>query len=377
MVKLKEIAIVSAGQGAPQGEENYCEDGTPFVKAGNLAELIAGKDIQDIQKVSEDVAKKHGLKIYKRGTILFAKSGMSCLKGYVYVLPCDSYVVSHLACITPNEELSNYLQYYFKYNKPNALVKDPSYPSISLSDIGNLNVDIKNDIQRAYIVKVLDILSLVLKKQRDELGSLNNLVKARFVEMFSESKCGTKKLNEITDIITKGTTPTTAGFEFTDSGINFFKIESITEDHIINLNKVAHVNEECHKTLRRSQLREGDILFSIAGVIGRTAIISKGDLPGNTNQALAIIRLSNDSGISQKYLISALDSPEVFEQCRTKKRGVAQINLSLQDVGNIEIPIPSPMKQKTFELFVKQVDKSKFNALKQHHKLYEFMQFMV
>ncbi len=192
MVKLKEIAIVSAGQGAPQGEENYCDDGIPFVKAGNLAELIAGKDIQDIQKVSEDVARKHRLKIYKRGTILFAKSGMSCLKGYVYVLPCDSYVVSHLACITPNEELSNYLQYYFKYNKPNALVKDPSYPSISLSDIGSLNIDIKNDIQRAYIVKVLDILSLVIKKQRVELSSLNDLIKARFVEMFGDLRSNEK-----------------------------------------------------------------------------------------------------------------------------------------------------------------------------------------
>lgn len=84
---LKDIAIISAGQGAPQGESNYCDNGTPFVKAGNLQELIEGKPITKIQNVSDDVAKKHKLKLYPKGTILFAKSGMSCMKGYVYVLP--------------------------------------------------------------------------------------------------------------------------------------------------------------------------------------------------------------------------------------------------------------------------------------------------
>ena len=46
-VMLKTIATVAAGQGAPQGDENYCDDGIPFVKAGNLAELLAGKNILD------------------------------------------------------------------------------------------------------------------------------------------------------------------------------------------------------------------------------------------------------------------------------------------------------------------------------------------
>ena len=81
MQLLKDIATISAGQGAPQGDSNYCEDGTPFVKAGNLAELIEGRPIDTIQKVSESVAKKHRLKLFPKGTVLFAKSGMSCLKG--------------------------------------------------------------------------------------------------------------------------------------------------------------------------------------------------------------------------------------------------------------------------------------------------------
>ena len=101
---LSDIAEIGAGQGAPQGDSCYCDNGIPFVKAGNLQALTAGGSINDIQKVSEDVAKAHKLKLYPKGTILFAKSGMSCLKGYVYVLPKDAYVVSHLACIMPKED---------------------------------------------------------------------------------------------------------------------------------------------------------------------------------------------------------------------------------------------------------------------------------
>ena len=104
--KIGEVCLVAAGQGAPQGENNYSNEGTPFVKAGNLVELLEGKSETEIQQVNETVAKKYKLKKYKSGSVLFAKSGMSCMKGYVYTLKNDSYVVSHLAVLTPFDCLS-------------------------------------------------------------------------------------------------------------------------------------------------------------------------------------------------------------------------------------------------------------------------------
>ena len=112
--KLRDIAIVAAGQGAPQGENNYSDTGIPFIKAGNLIELLSGKKESDVQKVNESVARNYRLKLYPAGTILFAKSGMSCMKGYVYRLQSDCYVVSHLACITPFGVSGEYLKYYFE-----------------------------------------------------------------------------------------------------------------------------------------------------------------------------------------------------------------------------------------------------------------------
>lgn len=145
------------------------------------------------------------------------------------------------------------------------------------------------------------------------------------------------RLGDVASKITKGTTPTSIGFDFVKQGINFVKAESISENGEFIENKFDHINDKCNEKLVRSQLQENDILFSIAGVIGRAAIVKKEILPANTNQALAIIRVP--SGIfDYSFLLHTLKSPLVIEQYEKQKQGVAQINLSLQNIRDFRIP---------------------------------------
>ena len=145
------------------------------------------------------------------------------------------------------------------------------------------------------------------------------------------------RLGDIASKITKGTTPTSIGYDFVDEGINFIKIESITENGTFLQNKFAHITSECNEKLGRSQLNVNDILFSIAGAIGRTATVSEDILPANTNQAIAIIRVPEGS-IDYSFLMYALESPALRKQYESQKQGVAQINLSLQNVSDFLIP---------------------------------------
>ena len=163
------------------------------------------------------------------------------------------------------------------------------------------------------------------------------------------------QLSEIVELITKGTTPTTLGYEFQDEGVKFLKIECFDENGSFIESKVAHISEECHQKMKRSQLKNGDILFSIAGAIGRVAIVTEKMLPANTNQALAIIRIS-DEQVYLPYIKLILTSPIVIEQFERKKQGVAQLNLSLKDINEFSIPLPSKDKQiELAELFDKVV----------------------
>ena len=153
------------------------------------------------------------------------------------------------------------------------------------------------------------------------------------------------RLGDIATVITKGTTPTSLGFNFQTDGVNFIKIESIDENGKFICEKFDHINEACHEKLKRSQLQENDILFSIAGAIGRTAVVTKEILPANTNQALAIIRIPQGK-INYSFLLYILQSTVVMEQAEKKKQGVAQLNLSLKDIGDLIIPdIPIEKQQ--------------------------------
>ena len=154
------------------------------------------------------------------------------------------------------------------------------------------------------------------------------------------------RLGDVATVITKGTTPTSIGFAFQNEGVNFVKIESVDENGNFIFEKFDHISDECHEKLKRSQLQENDILFSIAGAIGRTAIVTKDILPANTNQALAIIRISRGV-INYSFLLYMLQSSVVLEQAEKKKQGVAQLNLSLKDIGDFIIPdIPLEQQQK-------------------------------
>lgn len=152
------------------------------------------------------------------------------------------------------------------------------------------------------------------------------------------------RLSEIAALITKGTTPTTLGYNFQEDGVNFLKIECFSEDGTYIKEKTAHISEECHEKLKRSKLRTGDILFSIAGAIGRVAVVTEEMLPANTNQALAIIRVTRDD-IYLPYIKLILTSQIVKAQFERKKQGVAQLNISLKDMNELEIPLPEKSKQ--------------------------------
>ena len=191
--KIGDVCSVAAGQGAPQGDANYCVKGTPFIKAGNLEDLVNGLSEHDVQNVSDEVAKQHRLKLYKQGSVVFAKSGMSCMKGYVYSLKTDCYVVSHLAILTPFGISTSFLRYLLELHRPNSLVKDAAYPSISLEDIKSFRIPVPPFSEQERIVAELDCLSGVIEKQKQQLKELDNLAQAIFYDMFGEEVAKTQE----------------------------------------------------------------------------------------------------------------------------------------------------------------------------------------
>ena len=175
-------------------------------------------------------------------------------------------------------------------------------------------------------------------------------------------------LGDLCELVTKGTTPTSLGYNFVDNGINFIKIESIDSERNFIQNKIAFITPDCNNSLRRSQLRKGDILFSIAGALGRTALVTDEILPANTNQALAIIRLRPMDYVSTDFILLTLESGLIFDQVNKFKGGVAQQNISLEQVKSFKIPLPPLPEQQRIVAIIDEafasIAKAKANAEK-------------
>ena len=154
----------------------------------------------------------------------------------------------------------------------------------------------------------------------------------------------------MTFLITKGTTP----LDKSNKGIvNFIKVESIDElsGDIAITQKIS--SNEHNGYLRRSQLKENDILFSIAGTLGRITSVNSNVLPANTNQALAIIRLKDGY---LDYVKAYLKGKAVADFIKKNPTIGAQPNLSLEQVANLEISRPRVREQILIGTFFKRID---------------------
>ena len=151
-------------------------------------------------------------------------------------------------------------------------------------------------------------------------------------------------------MITKGTTPLDKSGK---GNVNFIKVENIDDSNgeILSCSKIT--NEEHNGYLKRSQLKANDILFSIAGTLGRIGIVIPSILPANTNQALAIIRTKEGN---LHYIVTVLKGKAVIDYIHRNPTVGAQPNLSLEQVANLTIPYPKQEEQTKIGRIFKHLD---------------------
>lgn len=163
----------------------------------------------------------------------------------------------------------------------------------------------------------------------------------------SESPVGWQRTNlsAVAKRITKGSTPTSYGFNYQDQGIAFVKVENLRNGSIESRTIKHFISEDADENQKRSRLQAGDILFSIAGTIGETALVQQEHLPANTNQALAIIRGTFEV-FEPRFLQYQLQSQLGREQFNDLKRGGGMNNISLGDLREFSVIVPPLNEQR-------------------------------
>lgn len=235
--------------------------------------------------------------------------------------------------------------------------------NVSIQDIKSFKIPFPKLEEQEKIANFLTTVDKKITNLENIITSLENQKKGLLQQIFSQKlrfkdKNGNnypnwekKKLGDIAVLITKGTTPT----NFNDGNINFIKVESIINSKI-NLSKCMSISENTHfSILSRSILKENDILFAIAGSLGISCIVNKEILPANTNQALAIIRLSNNVNIN--YIFWTLNSNIMKKYIKISHSIGAQPNLNLKQLNDFILPYPCLEEQTKIADFLSAFDR--------------------
>ena len=236
-----------------------------------------------------------------------------------------------------------------KVSAENALKGMVSFPKKDEQEMISLyfsTLDNLITLHQQKITRLIKLKKAMLEKMFPKKGSVIPEIRFNgFVNAWEQHKLG-----DISSLITKGTTPK----DKSGTGeVNFIKVENINDfsRDIVGMSKISL--EEHQGDLKRSQLQEGDILFSIAGTLGRVTSVNKAILPANTNQALSIIRLKEGN---LEYVKTCLKGNVVADFIRRNPTIGAQPNLSLEQVSNLEIEMPSEAEQEKIGLYFSNLD---------------------
>jgi len=207
-------------------------------------------------------------------------------------------------------------------------------------------------IEEHFIVLDKGIESLITTQKQLKIYR-ESVMKWAFEGRLTDSVMNEEKLGGHCNLITKGASPKWQGFNYIDdsSQLLFVTSENVRENYI-DVSEPKYLSLGFNGIQKRSILQKEDVLFNLVGAsIGRAAIFNL-DQISNINQAVAIIRLKKS--ISNKYLSHFLNAEVAKQKYLGKVVDVARANLSLTDIANMDIPLPTDSNDQ--ERIVKEIE---------------------
>ena len=314
------------------------------------------------------------------GDLLFARSG-SVGRTYLY-RPEDGPCVyaGYLIRFRPNPDLAlpRFVDLYThspSYHRwVESVLHVGAQPNINAAEYRSLPLLLPPLPEQRAIAAVLDSIDEAIERTEAVIAATERLRESLLHELLTRGVPGRHtewqdvpglgtipacwevvRLGDLCRRITKGTTPTTLGHDYAPSGVRFLRVENIA-DGVVAGGQQRFITEDTHRMLSRSVLEENDLLLSIAGALGRSAWITRGILPANVNQALAIIRLNGESRATPGFTSLALRGPIVQRQIEDMRAELAQANINLQQVGSLMMPLPPLPEQQAIGATLDSVD---------------------
>ena len=304
---------------------------------------------------------------HEQETVIITCRGATC--GTVNLTHPRSYVTGNAMCLDNVKDSVDikYLFYSMQAYDFTKVISGTAQPQITRVGLEKVEFALPSlDVQRE-IVSILDKIDTLIEKRRLQLKKLDDLIKARFVEMFGDPDTNPKGWNECALSeklnVVGGYAFKSDGFS-EGSGIPVLRIGNINAGFFRPVNLVYWQEDE---NLDRYAMHPGDLVMSLTGTVGKDDygnVCILGDdydmyYLNQRNAKLEIIE-----GIDKFYLSQLLKFEQIKKKLTGISRGVRQANISNKDILNLVVPVPPMELQSQFADFIKQVDKSKATVQK-------------
>ena len=366
MAKLGDICSIVSGTTPKSNRPEYWDGDINWVTP---AELNDDSDViyESQRKITEQAVRDSSLKPFPVGTVLLSSRAPI---GKVAIAGVEMYCNQGFKNLICSNRIYNRYLYHFLKNSTeylNSLGRGATFKEISKSIVEEIEIPLPQMEEQRRIAAVLDKVSDLIAKRREQLDKLDELVKARFVELFGETQYPRTALIKL---IVEG-----AGLSYgiivpgdnVEDGVPMIRPSDFKNDTLC-LDNVYRVAPEIEAKYARTRLIGDEILVQVIGQPGQIMLADSCCKGMNVTRNLAVVR-PNCNRINRIYLKIYMQTQEAqaFMLGETKQSTLKQLPLSR--LKELEIPVPPLVLQEQFAAFTEQVRKSKLTIQQSLDKL--------
>ena len=334
---------------------DVCEKGASNIKQSDIANMTGEYPIYGAAGYIGNVDFYHQEKPY----VAIVKDGAGI--GRTTLHPAKSSVIGTMQYLLPKDNvLPEYLCYVVRHMHLEKYFTGATIPHIYFRDYKNEQFNLDSLDKQAEIIEILGKAESIILKRRKELAELDNLVKARFVEMFGIYPANpmgweTGKIRDtVADVRYGSSRPAVDGGKYP-----YLRMNNITYGGELDLSDVKRIDVP-ENELDKCTVRRGDVLFNRTNskeLVGKTCVYDRDEM-----MVLAgfVIRVRVNDRVLPEFLSAFLNTDfskkTLSEMC---KAAIGQANINAQEMQNIGLYLPPLELQRQFVQFKKQIDKSK------------------
>ena len=351
--------------------EDVCYSESSNLKQSDLIKVPDGYPVYGASGFIANIDKYQQEKPY----ISIVKDGAGI--GRVQLCPGKSSVIGTMQYIIPKENvLPKYLYYVTTYMHLEKYYTGATIPHIYFKDYKREKFNLDSIEKQKNIVNILDRCWKIIELRKEQLEKYDDLIKARFIEMFGEmfgdpfdtTKWTVKELKDLSDSMVDGSNVNPDYYQ-PEGEVLFLRIQNVWRNEL-RLDDSVYITQEINKTqYYDTSLRTGDLLITKIGryytkdsSLGRISVYRGKDDCANYSNNIMRVRLNRSVNSEFVNVLLNLDEYQSFIK-RTSKGGTDKRALSKSLIGNYPIILPPEELQKRFSSIVQQIDKSKFYVM--------------